>query len=131
MRAWSSDCGPTRSGSAFEAFASLGYEPRVPVTAEGFGDPEQRARWIAEKGMRVLNFHSDRHKETPVDVFVTEPFDFEEEYRLALVEQVAPGVPVRVLRLAALMELKRQAGRPHDLIDIAELKLLHGESEDG
>ncbi|HEY7602599.1 MAG TPA: hypothetical protein VIB60_08845 [Methylomirabilota bacterium] len=66
-----------------------------------------------------------------MDVFVTEPFDFEEEYRLALVEQVAPGVPVRVLRLAALMELKRQAGRPHDLIDIAELKLLHGESEDG
>jgi hypothetical protein len=66
-----------------------------------------------------------------VDVFVTEPFDFEEEHRLALVEEVAPGVPVRVLRLPALLELKRRAGRPQDLADIAELQLLHGGSEDG
>ncbi|MEK6610330.1 MAG: hypothetical protein AABZ35_05370, partial [Gemmatimonadota bacterium] len=47
---------------AFRALASLGYQPRVPVTADGFADPAQRARWIAEKGMTVLNFHSDRHR---------------------------------------------------------------------
>ncbi|MGH7544175.1 MAG: nucleotidyl transferase AbiEii/AbiGii toxin family protein [Gemmatimonadota bacterium] len=121
---------PDAIRAAFSALASLGYTPRVPVTAEGFGDPEQRARWIAEKGMAVLNFHSDGHRETPVDVFVTEPFDFDEEHRLALVVELAPGVPVRILRLAALLELKRQAGRPQDLADIAELRLLHGESED-
>ena len=115
---------------AFRAFASLGYRPRVPVTAEGFSDPAQRARWIAEKRMRVLNFHSDGHRETPVDVFVSEPFDFDEEHRLALVEEIAPGVPVRILRMSALLKLKRQAGRPQDLADIAELRLLHGESED-
>lgn len=114
----------------FEALASLGYRPRVPVTAEGFGDPDQRARWISEKGMTVLNFHSDRHRETPVDVFVTEPFDFEEEYQQAIVEEMAPDVPVRILRLAALVKLKREAGRPQDLADIDELRLLHGELDD-
>lgn len=112
---------------AFRALGSLGYRPRVPVTAEGFSDPEQRARWITEKGMAVLNFHSDGHRETPVDVFVTEPFDFDTEYRQALLEDVAPGVTVRILRLAALVKLKREAGRPQDLADIAELGLLHGE----
>jgi len=115
---------------AFGALASLGYRPRVPVTAEGFGDPVQRARWISEKGMTVLNFHSDTHRETPVDVFVTEPFDFDEEYREALVEELAPDVPVRILRLAALVKLKREAGRPQDLADIDELGLLHGGIDD-
>lgn len=111
---------------AFQVLAALGYRPRVPVTAEGLSDPRQRARWIAEKGMAVLNFHSDSHRETPVDVFVTEPFGFDEEYRRAMVVEVASGVPVRILRLEALLELKREAGRPQDLADIAELELLHG-----
>ncbi|MEX2583653.1 MAG: hypothetical protein WD766_10280, partial [Gemmatimonadota bacterium] len=56
---------------------------RVKSVAEersrGFADPVHRARWIEEKGMTVLSFHSDRHRETPVDVFVAEPFDFAEE----------------------------------------------------
>ena len=114
----------------FGALQRLGYRPRVPVTAEGFGDSRQRARWIAEKGMTVLSFHSDGHRETPVDVFVAEPFDFDEEYQNALVEDIAPGVPVRIVRLATLLRLKQEAGRPQDLADIAELRLLNGRPED-
>ena len=113
--------------NAFRPLATLGYRPRIPVTAEGFADAAQRARWIEEKGMTVLSFQSDRHRETPVDVFVTEPFDFSEEYRLAMTEEIAPGAPVRILRLESLLRLKREAGRPQDLADIAELRLLHGE----
>jgi hypothetical protein len=116
---------------AFEALAALGYRPRVPVTAEGFSDPEQRARWIEHKGMAVLNFNSDQHAATPVDVFVTEPFDFNEEYRLAMVEEIAPGIPVHILRLTTLLRLKREAGRPQGLADIAELNLLHGQDPNG
>jgi predicted nucleotidyltransferase len=116
--------------NAFRALASLGYEPRVPVTADGLADPTQRARWVAEKGMTVLNFHSDRHRDTQVDVFVSEPFDFDAEHARAKVEEIAPGVPVRILRLGALLRLKREAGRPQDLADIAELRLLHGDVTD-
>lgn len=121
---------PEHVQGLFTALLGLGYQPRVPVTAEGFGDPEQRARWIAEKGMMVLNFHSERHRDTPVDVFVAEPFDFDREYRRALVVEVAAGVPLRVLALPALAKLKRAAGRPQDLADLAELRLLHGEISD-
>ncbi len=116
---------------AFRGLQALGYHPLIPVTAEGFASPEQRNRWIEEKGMTVLNFQSDRHRDTPVDVFVTEPFDFEEEYRLAMVEEIAPGVPVRILRLDGLLKLKRAAARPQDLADIAELRRLHGEDPNG
>lgn len=117
--------------NAFRALASLGYRPRVPVTAERFADARQRSQWIAEKGMTVLNFHSDQHRDTPVDVFVAEPFDFSEEHRLAMVEEVAPGVPVHIVRLESLLRLKQAAGRPQDLADIAELRLLHGENAGG
>lgn len=119
---------PDAIRDAFRALAGLGYHPRVPITAEGFSDPGQRARWITEKGMAVLNFHSDSHRETPVDVFVSEPFDFDEEYAQALVEEVGAGVAVRILRLPALLKLKRQTGRQQDLADVAELVLLHGDS---
>ena len=65
--------------SAFAALERLGYRPLVPVSGPEFADPGQRGKWIREKGMTVLNFWSDAHRETPIDVFVTEPFDFEEE----------------------------------------------------
>lgn len=121
---------PDVVGRTFAALGGLGYAPRVPVTAEGFGDAAQRRRWTEEKGMVVLTFHSDQHRETPIDIFVNEPFDFDEEYRNALVEEIAPGIPVRILRLSTLLRLKQDAGRPQDLADIAELRRLRGEDPD-
>ena len=80
----------------FAALASLGYRPRVPVTPEQFADPEQRAKWIRQKGMTVLNFHSDAHRDTPVDIFVSEPFDFAAEYR----QSISPIVPLGPKRVS-------------------------------
>jgi len=121
---------PKTIHAAFGALSALGYQPRVPITANSFADAQQRRRWVEEKGMRVLNFCSDRHPETPVDMFVAEPFDFQVEYTGAMVEHLAPGVPVRILRLEALLRLKQEAGRPQDLADVAELRLIHQESQD-
>jgi predicted nucleotidyltransferase len=112
--------------AAFAALAALGFRPIVPITAEAFADPAQRAGWIAEKGMTVLSFHSDRHRHTPVDVFVAEPFDFDAEYAVAMLYELAPGVLVRVVRLETLIRLKQSVGRPQDLADVAELRRLHG-----
>ena len=110
---------------AFKALETLGYYPRVPISAAQFADASLRAQWIREKGMKVLNFRSDAHRETPVDLFITEPFDFEEEYRSALLQESAPGLAVRILRLDSLLRMKAQAGRGQDLADIDELNLLH------
>lgn len=111
---------------AFQALSSLGYQPIIPITAEGFADEVQRARWIAEKGMVVLSFHSDLHRQTPLDLFAKEPFDFQEEHAAAMMSDIAPGVPVRIVRLTTLLRMKQAAGRPQDLADIAELRSLHG-----
>ena len=117
---------PNTIANAFSALQMLGYQPCVPITAAQFADAGLRAEWIRDKGMTDFKFHSDAHRETPVDLFITEPFDFEEEYRSALVQESAPGLPVRIVRLESLLRMKAEAGRGQDLADIDELNLLHG-----
>lgn len=114
---------------AFDALGSLGYRPRVPVNAAGLADPAQRERWIQDKGMTVLNFDSDAHRDTPIDVFVTEPFEFDEEYTSSQILEIAPGVEVHVVRLMTLLRMKDAAGRPQDVADAHELRRLHGEAQ--
>jgi len=75
--------------------------------------------------MKVLKFWSDAHRETPLDVFVNEPFDFAREFAAAPTRETAPGVSVRIVSLPAFLAMKREAGRPQDLADIDELNLLH------
>lgn len=103
---------------AFAAVARLGYRSRVPITAEQFADPALRRRLIEEKRMQVLNFWSDAHRDTPVDLFVTEPFDFADEYEKAVAREISPGVTVRIVSLPTLLEMKKTSGRPQDLADI-------------
>lgn len=111
---------------AFHALGILGYFPRVPIAAKDFAAPEQRRCLIEEKQMQVLNFWSDQRRETPLDIFVTEPFNFAEEYARAETREVMPGVSAKIVSLPTLLEMKRAAGRPKDLADIDELSLLHG-----
>lgn len=115
---------PENIGNAFKALATLGYRPTVPVTDAQFSDATQRAQWIKYKGMQVLNFRSARFKQAPVDVFVTEPFDFDREYDAALRGKPAPGLLVRFVSIPTLIKMKRLANRPKDLDDIEHLRLI-------
>ena len=107
---------------AFRALNTLGYLPRVPVTAEQFADEENRRRWIRERGMTVLNLYSDSQRTTPIDVFVAEPFDFDVTY-VRSIEQPCGGGPFRVVDIETLIRMKEAAGRPKDLDDVAHLRM--------
>jgi hypothetical protein len=95
----------------------------VPVKAAGFADPATRRSWIDEKDMTMLNFHSDRYRATPIDVFVEEPFEFAQAWENAVVADVN-GVEVRIVDLATLIAMKEDAGRPIDLDDARHLRFL-------
>lgn len=122
---------PENIHRTFDALAGLGYQPRVPITAAQFADPATRAGWIRDKGMKVLQFASDAHRETPIDVFVIEPFDFEEEYRRALTGTVEipaqTSVLARYVAIPTLISMKQAVGRPQDLDDIHHLRLIQEE----
>jgi hypothetical protein len=96
------------------------------VGAEQFANEQLRESWRSEKGMLVLKMWSDSHRETPLDIFVSEPFDFDGEYLAALRQEVAPGIVAPILQLETLLLMKLAAGRPKDLADIDELHLLYG-----
>ena len=72
--------------------------------------------------MIVLKLWSDEHQRTPVDIFVYEPFDFDAESLVAETLEVCSGVTAQVVSLQTLLKMKRDAGRPQDLIDIEELQ---------
>lgn len=113
---------PDNIQRTFAALGSLGFKPSVPITGMQFSDSELRAEWIRDKHMQVLQFWSDEHLETPIDVFVTEPFPFDEEYARALVRPLHGSIAVRFVTLATLIRMKQQAGRPQDLNDIQNLE---------
>ena len=73
--------------------------------------------------MTVLNFWSDRHRETPLDMFVTEPFNFDEEYAQALVRPLG-AVTVRFVSIPTLIRMKELAGRVQGKVDIEYLQKL-------
>jgi hypothetical protein len=114
---------PANIVAAFRALEGIGYRPIVPVTASDLADPAKRTAWNRDKGMTVLNFLCDGHPDTPVDVFVTEPFDFDEEYARALVKPLG-SVAVRFVSIPSLIRMKELAGRPQDKIDIEYLRKL-------
>ncbi len=109
---------------ALRALAGLGYKPHVALRLEDFADDEQRRRWRREKKMLVLNLISDLHRETPVDIFAEEPFDFEAAWKESAEESVAPGVRMRIVGLRTLIDMKETAGRERDRDDVSHLRKL-------
>jgi hypothetical protein len=111
--------------ATFTALAALGYQPTISVTADQFASSENRERWIREKGMRVLQFWSDQHRQTPIDVFVDVPFDFATELASAPVKELRGVGPIPIVTLGTLLAMKRAANREQDRIDLENLRLLN------
>lgn len=109
--------------SAFAALASIGYKPLVPITASQFADAKTRNGWVRDKNMTVLQFWSDEHRETPIDVFVTEPFPFDEEYSRSLLKPLQGSIDVRFVSITTLISMKTAVARQQDLIDVEHLQM--------
>lgn len=114
---------PDNIKQAFAALGTLGYKPLAPVTAEQFADQSTREGWIRDKGMQVLQLWSDRHRETSIDLFVREPFPFDEEYAKALIKPLYESIEVRFVSIPTLIKMKEAAGREQDRIDIEHLRM--------
>ncbi len=106
------------------ALESLGYRPVAPVAPREFADPAKRERWIREKNMVVFTLRSEKHQETPIDLLVSEPFDFDLEYDRALIGEIKPGLNARFVCLDTLIRMKEAADRESDREDVRQLRLM-------
>jgi len=105
---------------AMSALEAIGYRPLIPVQAIDFADESLRRSWKEDKGMIVFQVADLRRPDTRLDIFVTEPFDFDEEFAQAKWEDVG-GIAAPVLRVETLIEMKRAVARDKDLIDVDAL----------
>jgi hypothetical protein len=105
--------------------SSLGYRPNVSITAAQLSDPENRRRWIQQKEMKVLQFWSDQHPETPIDLFIDVGFDFADELAAATWKELQGVGAIPMVTLSTLVKLKRAANREQDRIDLENLRLLY------
>lgn len=124
------DLEPAAAAQAVQALEALGLQPRVPVSAADFADPAIRTSWIRDKHMQVLSFYDPQHLAREVDVLVAYPPDFEQPVARA----VPTAVGGRLVPVAApehLIEMKRAAGRPRDLEDVAALQRIQDRRSGG
>ena len=80
--------------------------------------------------MKVLQFWSDQHPETPIDLFVDMPFDFDAELAAATWKELGGVGAIPLITLPTLVKLKRAANREQDRIDLENLRLLYPEQID-
>jgi hypothetical protein len=107
----------------FETVAKLGYRPRLPVTKEEFQDQHKRNEWIKTKNMTVFSFFRSREPMKTIDLFVKEPIRFEVMAKDTAKIKVK-DIIIPTLSIKHLIQLKAKAGRPEDLVDIANLKVI-------
>ena len=108
---------------AIGALSALGYRPRAPVPFERFR-PAQRRAWVRDKGLTVFSLHSPEHEADRGGSVRRAAFRLQSGYERALCAELAPGVEATFVGLADLLEMKREAGRPRDLEDVAGLESL-------
>jgi predicted nucleotidyltransferase len=121
---------------AMQALRNLQYRPRAPVPAEAFADSGTREHWLRDQGLTVFSLWSPAHPTLEIDLFVSEPFDFDTVYSRAL-RVPLEKIEATVIALDDLIALKRRVGRPRDVEDVAALESLReakgrdGESGNG
>ena len=116
---------------ALRGLEALGYQPRVSAPMAAFADRATRESWIRHKNMLVFSLWHPDQQGFVLDLFVEEPFDFDEVYSRALLVSL-PETKATVIALEDLILMKRQAGRPRDLEDVEallEMRRVAGEGE--
>lgn len=88
------------------------------------------ARYLVAGGLAVVA-HGLVRFTADVDLFVGPPFDFEQAYARSYRAEIASGLSVTFVGLDDLLRMKRAAGRPRDLEDVAGLESLARGSTSG
>ena len=115
------DLAPEAARRAIESLRDLGLRSRVPVEMADFAVPERRREWARERGMRLFSLFDPAQPMRELDLFTENPLDFEDLWRDSIVRDLG-HCSVQVASIPHLIEMKRRAGRPQDMLDIEALE---------
>jgi len=104
----------------------LGLKPKLPLPLDDLIDGEKRRSWTVDKNMVVFSLYDARNPFFLLDIFVEEPFNFDEVYeerkKIEFENTVIPLVPIK-----ALIVMKEKSDRPQDKADVFYLKKIAGD----
>lgn len=104
-----------------EAMEKFGFTPRVPVDPHEVLSEQKRDEWIRKKGAIVFTFIDLNRPFRHIDIFLSNPIDFEKAYSGREVMGIG-GMKLSVASLEDLIEMKTLTGRPRDKEDLFHLK---------
>ncbi len=117
------DLAPEAATKMIRTLVANGFRPQVPVSPEAFADPEVREIWLRDKHMLAFSLVDQANPMRVIDLLLKPDVPFAE--LLARSEAVAlNNTTVRIASIDDLIALKRHAGRPQDLADIAQLEAI-------
>ena len=104
-----------------EVAKSLGLKPKVPVRLDDLSDNHKRKEWAEDKNMTVFSLYDPQNQFLILDVFIEEPFNFEEVYRVRKKFKFE-DITIPVVPMEELIAMKEKTGRPQDEADAFHLK---------
>ncbi len=121
---------PDNLGRSLDALEQAGFRPRPPVPLRAFAEPDTRRSWIEAENLQEFSLWHPDLTGFEVDLFVTEPFDFDTAWNRRI-EAPLDHTHAPVVCLDDLLALKRASRRATDLEDVAALEALCNGSDDG
>ena len=107
----------------------LGLKPKIPVPLEEIIEPERRKHWKTEKDMVVFSLYDENAPFFLLDVFIDEPFNFDDIYQRR--KEVKLGdVIITLVPIDVLIEMKEKTGRLQDKADAFYLRKIAEEWKD-
>lgn len=98
-----------------------GYKPKIPVDPRDLADERKRNSWIRDKGMKALNFYSEKLPIGEIDIVLESPIPYQ-ELKERSVKIDLGEIQVPLISIQDLIELKARAGREQDLADVKHLR---------
>ena len=100
-----------------------GYRPKVPVNPMELANDAKRNSWINEKGMKAMNFYSEKAPIGEIDIVFDSPIPYDElKSRAVIIELHGEKIPTVSIR--DLIVIKEKSGRKQDLSDVEYLKMI-------
>jgi hypothetical protein len=100
-----------------------GYKVKIPVDPMDLAIEEKRQSWIAEKGMKAMNFYSEVQAIGEIDILFDSPVPYGiMKARAVSMEIGEERIPI--VSLPDLIEMKIYAGRRQDISDVEHLRLI-------
>ncbi len=100
-----------------------GYRPKIPINPIDISDKVKRTSWIQEKGMKAVNFYSEKLPIGEIDIIIDSPIPYNElKKRSVMIELQGEKIPTASIH--DLIELKLKSGRKQDIADAEYLKMI-------